>query len=289
MLRLPKARGTNNSTMLSIPYAGVCVSPCHKLHRCLANVFCITALSYDRIISVHAHSWNSGILSQFASFFWPTDNSVLHIQHTAAKIAFLACCLDILTEAMYFLCNTRRCLFVVLFTAFVAFLLCLLSLAPSWILSSCLNADWIPVLITWLFYFQITLMVSLVGDNNFLNMIRDSYLAFFFTSVFTTLLAYRANGETCQHLFYWWATILICVTVLPACIWPVVSYAFVDSSGAGTALLYWTEMVCNTVDHVLCWAPWKQPEEKKKNNPFSSEGDRAEWPAGAGLRTAWDL
>lgn len=185
----------------------------HHSSELQQNHFCSrTQLKFRHLKSVHI-------------LFSTNKYSILNIQHAAARIAFLACCLDILTEAVCFLCNTRRCLFVVLFMAFVAFLLCLLSLAPSWILSSCLNADWIPVLITWLFYFQITLMVSLLGDNNFWNMFRDSYLAFFFTSVFTTLLAYRANGETCQHLFYWWATTLICVPLLLACIWPVVSYA----------------------------------------------------------------
>lgn len=105
--------------------------------------------------------------------------NILHIQHAAAKTAFLACCLDILAEATYFLYNTRWCLFVILFVAFVASLLCLLPLAPSWILSSCLNADWIPALVTWLLYFQISLMLSLVGENHFINTFRDSYLVFF--------------------------------------------------------------------------------------------------------------
>lgn len=47
--------------------------------------------------------------------FLTNKYSVLHIQYAAAKIAFLACCLDILTEATYFLYNTRHCLFVILF------------------------------------------------------------------------------------------------------------------------------------------------------------------------------
>lgn len=62
--------------------------------------------------------------------FLTNKYSVLHIQYAAAKIAFLACCLDILTEATYFLYNTRHCLFVILFVAFIASLLCLLPLTP---------------------------------------------------------------------------------------------------------------------------------------------------------------
>lgn len=110
---VPKEGGPRSTTTLSIltPADTSSVSHQHLLHH----------QSDTRSFCSH---------TKFTALRHFDRNSLSHI-HAAATLAFLACCLDILTEATNVLCHASLCLFAILLVAFAASLLCLSPLPPS--------------------------------------------------------------------------------------------------------------------------------------------------------------
>lgn len=118
MLMIPKEGGPVSTATLSILTPGA-VSP----HT-------------SSVSSQHHHSETRSFLftheiHSFESVCILDRNSLFHIPHAAATLVFLACCLDILTEATYLPCHASLpCLFASCPVAFAASLLCLSPLSP---------------------------------------------------------------------------------------------------------------------------------------------------------------
>lgn len=198
MLMLPKEGGPTSTTTLSILTPAGCITSPQV--PCLASVSCITALRGGHSCSRTKFT----ALSQFTSF--PDRQKQLLTYSSCCCHACFPCLLLRYSRWSHLLPLPRQTLPVCHLVRGLHSLSALPVTSHS-SLNVKLNADWEPVLITWLLYIQINKMSSILGENRFIDVLWDSDPVLHVC--LTALLTYKADFKACQHFCHCWATALI--------------------------------------------------------------------------------